>query len=91
MIRLLLRQSRGHEADDIMFSPAVFICIFSDSKLFSKISCLKGVRQLRQDPVETLFSFICSSNNNISRISGMIDRMCQEYGEKIIEVRTVSI
>ena len=33
----------------------------------------QGIRQLRLDPVETLFSFICSSNNNISRISQMVE------------------
>ncbi|WIA29588.1 hypothetical protein OEZ86_012079 [Tetradesmus obliquus] len=32
---------------------------------------LPGARMLRQDPVECLFEFICSSNNHISRIHGM--------------------
>jgi len=40
-----------------------------------------GVRMLRQDPVENLFSFICSANNNIQRISGMVQNMSKEYGE----------
>ncbi|XP_013386395.1 N-glycosylase/DNA lyase isoform X2 [Lingula anatina] len=42
-----------------------------------------GVRILRQDPVENLFAFICSSNNNISRISGMVENLCKTYGEKV--------
>ncbi len=35
---------------------------------------------LRQDPVECLFEFICSSNNHISRIHGMVERLCSKYG-----------
>jgi len=51
---------------------------------FVKVSeNMPGVRVLRQDPVETLFAFICSSNNNIPRISGMVEKLCQEYGDKL--------
>ncbi|KAK3263766.1 8-oxoguanine glycosylase ogg1 [Cymbomonas tetramitiformis] len=39
-----------------------------------------GARMLRQDPMECLFSFICSSNNHISRIHGMVERICTAYG-----------
>lgn len=35
-------------------------------------ACLPGVRVVRQDPWECLMSFICSSNNNVKRISLML-------------------
>lgn len=38
---------------------------------------------LRQDPVECLFSFICTSNNHISRITAMIERLCQAFGRRL--------
>ena len=54
---------------------------------FAEVSkTFQGVRVLRQNPVETLFSFICSSNNNIRRISGMVETLCQTYGKKLGEM-----
>ena len=48
---------------------------------FDRLStALPGARMLRQDPVECLFSFICSQNNHISRIHGMVNRLCEQYG-----------
>lgn len=42
-----------------------------------------AVRVLNQDPVENLFSFICSQNNHISRITNLIEKLCTKYGQKI--------
>ena len=42
-----------------------------------------GARMLRQDPVECVFEFICSSNNHISRIGGMVEHLCRAYGTQI--------
>lgn len=44
-----------------------------------------GVRMLRQDPWENLVSFICSSNNNVKRISQMCDNLAIHFGELIVE------
>uniref|UniRef100_H2Y8S4 N-glycosylase/DNA lyase n=1 Tax=Ciona savignyi TaxID=51511 RepID=H2Y8S4_CIOSA len=57
-------------------------------KRFAKVSsALPGIRMLRQDPSETLFSFICSVNNNITRIVSMIEKMCNLYGEKLLDYK----
>lgn len=42
-----------------------------------------GVRVLRQDPVECLLSFICTSNNHISRITAMIECLCRAFGRRL--------
>ena len=59
----------------------------SKDKAFEKVAeHVTGVRTLRQDPVENLFSFICSSNNHITRIGSMVEKLCDNYGEKVMEL-----
>ena len=43
----------------------------------------EGIRILNQEPWECLCSFIVSQNNNIPRISKIIDSLCRECGERI--------
>ena len=54
----------------------------SDSHMRVACSENPGIRVLRQEPFETLISFIISQNNNIKRITGIIDRLCEQFGEK---------
>jgi len=42
----------------------------------------KGIRILRQEPFETLISFIISQNKNIPSIKACIERICQVYGKR---------
>lgn len=42
-----------------------------------------GMRVLRQPPFETLISFIISANNNVKRISGIIDAICRRFGDPV--------
>ena len=42
-----------------------------------------GIRILRQEPYEALCTFIISQNNNIKRIKGIVQRLCENFGEKL--------
>lgn len=42
-----------------------------------------GIRILRQDPWESLCSFIISQNNNIPRIKKIILNLCEKFGNKL--------
>lgn len=42
-----------------------------------------GIRVLHQQAWETYISFIISQNNNIVRIKGIIEKLCDLYGKKI--------
>lgn len=54
-----------------------------DSNIAKSIQYGKGIRILNQELWETIVSFIISANNNIPRIKGIIERLCQNYGEEI--------
>ncbi len=45
------------------------------------VSYGRGIRILRQEPWETLCSFIISQCNNITRIKGIIERLCALCGD----------
>lgn len=44
----------------------------SDERFAELAPYLAGARVLRQDPLECLIQFLCSSNNNIGRITRMV-------------------
>eukprot|EP00457_Paulinella_chromatophora_P005909 gb/GEZN01005927.1/.p1 GENE.gb/GEZN01005927.1/~~gb/GEZN01005927.1/.p1 ORF type:complete len:392 (-),score=82.75 gb/GEZN01005927.1/:137-1312(-) len=55
----------------------------NDPHFAARAPHLPGMRLLRQQPVECLFSFICSSNNHISRITSMVSSLRSQYGDKL--------
>ena len=50
-----------------------------DETLCEAVKAFGGTRILRQDPWETVSSFIISQNNNIPRIKLIISRLCEHY------------
>lgn len=56
--------------------------IAEDEKLRPAVTQYGTIRILRQQPWETLCSFIISACNNIPRIKGIIERLCENFGEK---------
>ncbi|KAK6841834.1 hypothetical protein PG987_002694 [Apiospora arundinis] len=55
----------------------------NDLNFKKKAPQFTGIRIMSQDSWECLIGFICSSNNNISRISQMVHKLCKYYGPLI--------
>lgn len=51
--------------------------------MLAAIKQSEGIRILRQEPFETLCSFIISQNNNIPRIKKLVASICEAYGKPI--------
>lgn len=60
---------------------ALYLKWFKNDTHFYKTSHkYRGIRLLRQNIPENIFSFICSTNNNVPRISSMVEALCEHYG-----------
>ena len=62
---------------------AIIKSISSNAILKEAAAYGPGIRILKQDPWEALCSFILSQNNNIARIKGIIERLCENFGEDL--------
>lgn len=60
------------------------VSAISENEILKNASAVAGgIRILKQEPWETVCSFIISQNNNIPRIKGIINRLCENFGEKV--------
>jgi len=59
----------------------------NDHVMVKAIEFGQGIRILKQDKWETLISFLISQNNNIGRIKGCINSLCNNFGEFAGEYR----
>ena len=57
---------------------------FSENDILKEAcSYAAGIRVLHQEPWEAYITFIISQNNNITRIKGIVGRLCEAFGEEI--------
>ena len=63
--------------------PAIQSMLAEDSHVAEGIAVYPGLRLLRQDPWETLASFILSSVSNIPRITRTIELIADTFGEPV--------
>jgi len=57
-----------------------------DGRLEQAVERFKGLRILRQEPEETLLSYICSAANSVPRIAASIEIMARDYGKFIANI-----
>lgn len=68
---------------DRPYEPIYNILMTRDETLKKAVQAGWGLRIMRQEPFETLISFILSSNNNIPKIKMTIEALAERFGEPI--------
>ena len=75
---------------EIQLLPLYKLWSTQDDRLAKIAKSIPGVRIVRQDPHECLFSFICTSNNNIPRITKILSSFRERYGTLLMDLPTRS-
>ena len=57
--------------------------IAGDPNVAAQVERYPGLRVLRQDPWECLIAYICSANSNIETIHRNMERLSDEFGERL--------
>ena len=71
---------RNYLAVDINYNK-INAAFENDDTLSKAVAFAPGIRVLRQPFFEALITFIISSNNNIPRIKGIVQRLCAAFGQ----------
>lgn len=58
--------------------------ISRDSLMAGLLKTYTGLRLMRQDPAQCLFSFVCASNTNIPMIRKMLYTLAKRYGQSVL-------
>lgn len=66
--------------DDVM---QIFSEISRDSLVHKLVKMYPGLRLMRQDPHQCLFSFVCASNTNIPMIRRMLYSLTRKFGKRV--------
>ena len=48
------------------------------------LDCSKGLKMIKQDPLECIISYIISQNNSVNNIRNSLNLISQNYGEKVL-------
>lgn len=64
-------------------SAEVMAEISRDPLIKDLVAKYPGLRLMRQDPEQCLFSFLCASNTNIPMIRRMLRALCTKFGKKV--------
>ena len=62
---------------------AIYREISRDERMTKLVDDNRGMRILRQEPWECLTAYICSANNNIRRISAIVETIADTFGQSI--------